>query len=68
MTSIRDWPQLLSRKEAAQYLSVRPQTLACWATEGRGPRMIRYSARCIRYRVEDLKAWLDEQETIGGNA
>lgn len=52
---------LLDTAAAAAVLGVRPQTLAEWRTNGRGPRFIRVSARRIRYRRTDLDAWLDAQ-------
>jgi excisionase family DNA binding protein len=57
-TAISPVAELLSRDDAARYMNVRPQTLACWASSGRyGLRYIRVG-RSVRYRKSDLDAWL----------
>ncbi len=53
---------LLTREQAAAYLGVSPQTLANWASSGRGGiPYVRVSARAIRYRQSDLDAWLQSR-------
>jgi len=55
---------LLTREEAATYLDVKPQTLACWATNRRyGLRYIKIG-RSVRYRQSDLDRFL-EARTVG---
>lgn len=50
---------LLTRQEAAAFLGVSPQTLANWATTGRGRiPFVRVSKRAVRYRMSDLERWL----------
>ena len=49
----------LNALEAAEYLHVRPSTLATWRRLGCGPRYYRVGVRCV-YRSEDLNEWLDE--------
>lgn len=53
--------RLLTQEEAAQVLAVKPRTLEGWRVTGAGPRFIRISARCIRYRRPDLDTWLNER-------
>ncbi len=53
-------PIHLSEKEAARILGFSPRTLQGWRLTGRGPRFVRVSSRCVRYRMEDLVAWSDE--------
>jgi len=50
---------LLSIKEAADYLRLPKRTLDLWREKGkdRGPRFYRLGKQ-VRYRVEDLDAWL----------
>jgi helix-turn-helix protein len=57
---------LLTQTEAATILHVEPRTLESWRQHRVGPRYIRYSRRCVRYRVEDLRDWLQSQtvETV----
>ena len=51
--------RLLSQNEAAEFLRIQPRTLEAWrARGGVGPKFIRYSARCVRYRLGDLQAWV----------
>ena len=55
---------LLTRTEAAEYLGVRPQTLAAWASTRRyGLRYIKVG-RSVRYRKADLDRFL-EARTVG---
>lgn len=51
----------LTRKEAADYLGLKPATLAAWAVQGRGPSFARISARCVRYAQQDLDTWMAAQ-------
>ncbi len=49
---------LLTREEAAEYLNVRPQTLALWATTGRYDLPMVRVGRRVRYRLSDLDRWI----------
>jgi hypothetical protein len=49
---------LLRTDEAAHRLQLTTRTLELWRRRGVGPRYIRLNGRVIRYRVEDLNAWL----------
>jgi hypothetical protein len=53
--------EMLNQEEAAQFLHVQPRTLESWRQRRIGPRFVRYSMRCVRYRAQDLQAWLDSQ-------
>jgi excisionase family DNA binding protein len=55
---------LLTREEAARYLSIRPQTLAVWASTRRYNIPYVRVGRAVRYRRSDLDAWLRER-TVG---
>ena len=50
--------QLKSSNEAAQYLCVKPQTLAVWRSSGRYDLPFVRVGRSIRYRESDLKLWM----------
>ena len=52
------FPQLLTRNAAAEYIGVKPQTLAVWATTGRYNLPVVHVGRLVRYRREDLDAFL----------
>ena len=52
---------MLDQEEAARFLHVQPRTLESWRQRRIGPRFVRYSMRCVRYRQQDLQVWLDSQ-------
>lgn len=49
----------LTRKQAAEYLDLTEATLAQMATRGTGPRFSKLNERLVRYRLEDLDAWIE---------
>ncbi len=55
---------LLTRKQAAEFLKLKPQTLAVWAIDGRYSLPVIKVGRSCRYRVSDLEAWLAKR-TVG---
>jgi hypothetical protein len=50
---------MLTPAQAAAILHVEPRTLEGWRRQRIGPRYFQYSGRCVRYRPEDLREWLD---------
>ena len=56
---------LFTRDQAAAYLTVKPQTLACWKTNKRYNLPVIKIGSKVRYRLRDLEAFL-ESRTIGG--
>ena len=56
----RDKVELLNEAQAAKQLSVAPRTLQAWRFYGRGPRWVKVSGRCVRYRQIDLEDWVAE--------
>ncbi|MBU3004284.1 helix-turn-helix domain-containing protein [Paraglaciecola arctica] len=52
-------PELLNRNEAADYISVKPQTLSVWATTGRYGLPFIKVGRKVFYRREELDQFLD---------
>lgn len=57
----------MDRKEAAQYLGLKPKTLAHWAINGAGPRYIRIG-RTIRYRPTDLEEYMESRVVEPGRS
>lgn len=53
--------ELLAEKEVAKKLGFSPRTLQKWRRTGSGPVFMRISPRCVRYREEDLEAWVKER-------
>jgi predicted DNA-binding transcriptional regulator AlpA len=42
---------------ASTFLGVAQRTLQAWRLRGGGPRFVKISSRCVRYRLQDLLAW-----------
>lgn len=57
-------PILLTERQAATILGFSIRTLQAWRVRGGGPAFIRISARCVRYRIEDLQEWIEERVRI----
>ncbi len=53
------WNALVDEKVAAEFLDMTSRSMQAMRQRGGGPRFIRISARCIRYRRIDLKAYAD---------
>jgi predicted DNA-binding transcriptional regulator AlpA len=50
--------ELLTQAQAATRLGLSPRTLEQYRTRGGGPLFVRISSRCVRYRPEDIEAWV----------
>ena len=46
--------------EAAAYLRISVSSLTKWRITGYGPKYIRIGPKAVRYRQEDLDAWMAE--------
>lgn len=55
---------LVSREEAAEFLGVRPQTLATWASSRRYALPFVKIGRRVMYRLSDLHAFI-ERNVLG---
>jgi len=53
--------QLLSRRQAAEYLGVKENTLAIWACNKRYGLAVIKVGRLCKYRLSDLEKFLDER-------
>ena len=53
-----DADALLDSDGTADVIGVRPKTLESWRTRNIGPKFIRLSRRCVRYRLADIKEYL----------
>ncbi len=56
-----DFDQLFRQEEAAALLSVSPRCMENWRHRGEGPKFVRVSGRCIRYRKSDLTLFVEER-------
>lgn len=52
-------PLLLTETEAAKLIGFSIRTIQKWRMVGRGPQHVRVSSRAIRYRREDIDAWIE---------
>ena len=55
---------LMTKEEAAEYLSVSTKLLDAWRYKGYGPRHIKISNAVIRYRPADIDMYLDKMSVI----
>lgn len=60
MNPCPDRQRLWTLDEVAEYLQTPKKTLYDWRSRSIGPRGIRVG-RNVRYRPEDVDAWLDER-------
>lgn len=61
VVSQRQTDRLLTRRQAADFLGLKPQTLACWAMDGLHLPVVKVGARSVRYRLSDLERFLTER-------
>lgn len=53
--------RMMDTAEASEYLHLSSRTLEAMRRTGNGPKFARVSSRCVRYRVSDLQAWINEK-------
>ena len=51
----------LKTKEAARYIGLAKSTLEKARLYGGGPPFVRVTSRAVRYRVQDLDAWMSQR-------
>jgi hypothetical protein len=51
------WHALIREDEAGDFLDLTARTMQVMRQRGDGPRFVRLSSRCIKYRRIDLRAW-----------
>jgi predicted DNA-binding transcriptional regulator AlpA len=52
---------LLNEIQAAIALGFSPRTLQKWRQKGTGPKVVKVSAKAVRYRKCDLAAWAESK-------
>ena len=62
-TSLFSMP-LLTTKAVGQYIGAAEETVRSWRRTGFGPPFIRLSPRAVRYKREDVEAWLATNKRI----
>jgi len=53
--------RLLTAKQVANRLQVSVKTVHAWRKSGRGPRAIVQGKKWVRYRLEDVEAWIADR-------
>ena len=56
---------LLTETEAAQVLGMKPQSLSVWRLHKKNLPFVKIG-RLVRYRREDIEAWLERQTVAVG--
>ena len=56
---------LLTERETSRMLKVASRTMEGWRRRGAGPPFIRLSLRAVRYKREDVEAWLAARTVTG---
>ena len=59
---VGDEDELLTTSDVGELLGVSTQFLEIGRHKGYGPPFVRLSARAVRYRRDDLRAWLRERK------
>ncbi len=57
--TVLDSDALATERHAADFHGVTTRALQKWRATGTGPKFVRISSRCIRYRRRDLIAWTE---------
>jgi excisionase family DNA binding protein len=57
---------LLTRRQAAEYLGLKENTLAVWATNKRYNLKFYKVGRLIKYKLEDLEIFLSQNSNKNG--
>ena len=55
------WYSLIAEKAAGEFLDLTVRGMQAMRQRGGGPPYVRVSARCIRYRRADLRAWAEKR-------
>ena len=63
---MKDNPQLLTTEQAAELMLVAPGTLVVWRCTGRYSLPYVRVGRLIRYRAEDVAAFIENQRVSPG--
>ena len=68
MSTEHDLERLLDSRAVAEYLGISQSTISRMRRERTGPHFIEIRGRKFRYRLTELKSWLERQERLSGAA
>lgn len=54
-----NWDPLLTPKEVADWLRIKPDTLQKMRRYGRGPRFVMVGSKAPRYKLSEVQAYVD---------
>ncbi len=57
---MQEIPTTLNEKQLCDVLGISPKTAQSWRHKGRGPAWQRLGSRLVRYRTEDVTAFLED--------
>lgn len=60
-SNLEFWYGLINERDAARFLALSNRRLQGLRYERGGPRFVRLSGRCVRYRRADLLQWAQER-------
>lgn len=58
-----DWPRIMRREKAAQYLDISPATLDQAVASGKMPKPIPITGTIKGWVRDDLDAWIEDRRT-----
>jgi len=58
-----DIPQLIDVEELAQLLAISPEILRARASRGEIPGTVKLSPKTVRFRRDEIHAWIEQQTT-----
>ncbi len=53
------WQALIDEEVAADFLDLSPRTLQGFRYKGGGPKFVRVSNRCVKYRRINCREWVE---------
>jgi excisionase family DNA binding protein len=60
-------PRLLNTEQVSSYIGLAKQTITELRVKGGGPKFCKIG-RAVRYKREDLDAWIDQFQSVGSIA
>ena len=64
MSTLQEVDPLLTREQAADYLGVKPQTLASWHSSGRYELPVVKVGRSVRYKRSALEKFVERRSRL----